>query len=85
LPRTEVFMKWCAGIELFGPGSFGKGRLSETLRPLFTRRAAAARLAGVTRFSTPFWSSAPQRPQFRYFCASARTVSIVIDSAMEVS
>ena len=47
-------MKWWAGMELFGPGSLGNGRLSDTLRPLWTSRAAAARLAGVTRFSAPF-------------------------------
>src|SRR5439155_411047 len=58
-------MKCCAGSVLFGPGSLGKGRLSETLRPLLTSRAAATRLAGVMRLIIPFWSSLPQRPQLR--------------------
>src|SRR5262249_7548741 len=58
-------MKCCAGSALFGPGSLGNGRLSETLRPLFTRRVAATRLAGVIRFMAPFSSSFPQRPQLR--------------------
>src|SRR5258708_27199436 len=58
-------MKCCAGSALFGPGSLGKGRLSETLRPVLTSRAAATRLAGVMRLIIPFWSSLPQRPQLR--------------------
>src|SRR5438093_3765549 len=66
-------MKWCAGSALLGPGSLGNGRLSERLRPLRTSRAAAARLAGVTRFNAPIWSSLPQRPQLRRWRIQPRT------------
>src|SRR5215207_8208685 len=38
-------------------------RASETVRPVFTRPIAAWRLAAVMRFTVPFWSSLPQRPQ----------------------
>jgi hypothetical protein len=53
------------GEAIVDPRLLGKGRLSETLLPLLTRRLAATRLAGVIRLMAPTWSSLPQRPQLR--------------------
>ena len=46
------------------PGLGVEGHEQETRRPDRTSRAAAATRSGVIRFSAPFSSSGPQRPQF---------------------
>ena len=38
-------------------------RASDTVRPVFTSPIAPCRLALVIKFTVPFWSSLPQRPQ----------------------
>ena len=55
-------MKCCGG---------SKTRLSDTVRPVRTSRAAAARFSGVIRLTAPTWSSSPQRPQLRRLRYSA--------------
>src|SRR5687767_5493490 len=58
------------------------GMASERTLPCRTRLAAALILAGVMKFTVPSSSVTPQRPQFRYLRARARTVSMLIGSAM---
>ena len=56
---------WCrTGLGLSGPAWVSRGHEQETRRPDRTSRAAAATRSGVIRFSAPFSSSGPQRPQF---------------------
>ena len=49
------------------------GRAQVTLSPSVTRRAAAWRLAGVTRLIVPSSSSLPQRPQLESVVRYSRT------------
>ena len=59
-----ITIMWSAGVGFSAFGCTGSSRAHETISPVRTSRAAAARFAGVIRFSAPAWSSAPQRPQF---------------------
>src|SRR5262245_53311584 len=62
-----ITIMWSAGVGFSAFGCTGSSRAQETISPVLTSRAAAARFAGVIRFSAPAWSSAPQRPQFFVF------------------
>src|SRR6516165_3457855 len=57
-------MVWTRGSLLSGACAVSTGCSSETEMPSFTEAAACFTLAGVMRFTLPFWSSLPQRPQF---------------------
>ena len=60
-----MIVMWCrTGLGLSGPALVSRGHEQETRRPDRTSRAAAATRSGVIRFSAPFSSSGPQRPQF---------------------
>ena len=58
------FLDLYAGVGLFGAGSLGNGRLSDTVRAFCTSPKALRRFSSVIRLSAPSWSSGPQRPQF---------------------
>ena len=62
-----ITIMWSAGVGFSALGETGSSRAQETISPVRTAFAAAARFGGVIRFSAPAWSSAPQRPQFFTF------------------
>ena len=71
--RCVPVMVWRTGAGLSADASVSRARAHETVRPVRTVAAAAAVTSGVTRFSAPSSSSAPQRPQLESESKNPRT------------
>src|SRR5215472_11376763 len=76
-PSPESTMKRMPCTVVSAVISVLQGRAQVTETPSFTRRAAAARLAGVMRLMVPSSSSLPQRPQLDRVRMYSRTCASV--------
>src|SRR5215470_9060096 len=82
-PSPESSMKRMPCTVVSAVISVLQGRAQVTEQPSCTRRAAAARLAGVIKLTVPSSSSSPQRPQLDRVRMYSRTCASVGGVATE--